>query len=109
MVMVAHALLLSAQQRTITGRVTTSEDGKPFPGASVRVVGSTAGVQTDAQGQFTLVVNAEAKSLEFYAIGYVRQTKAINAKKCSFINSLPILSHFTLIYGNTGNAWVSNK
>ncbi len=79
MVMVAHALLLSAQQRTITGRVTTSEDGKPFPGASVRVVGSTAGVQTDAQGQFTLVVNAEAKSLEFYAIGYVRQTKAINA------------------------------
>lgn len=62
-----------AQNRTITGTVTSKEDGLPIPGASVRVKGSTAGVSTGANGTFTLPVTSNATTLEFSSIGFGSQ------------------------------------
>ena len=53
-------LLLGVQvsfgQRTISGRITSSEDNTSIPGATVLVKGTTVGAITDSDGKYTLVV-----------------------------------------------------
>ena len=41
-------------QRQVTGTVIDSETGEPIPGASVKVQGTTLGVQTNIDGKFTI-------------------------------------------------------
>lgn len=43
-----------AQTRTVSGKVTSSEDGSPLPGVTVQVKGTNTGTQTDADGKFSL-------------------------------------------------------
>ncbi|MFV0266388.1 MAG: SusC/RagA family TonB-linked outer membrane protein, partial [Draconibacterium sp.] len=60
------------QQRVITGNV-TFEDGEPLPGVTVVVAGTNTGVITDANGRFSLSVDASAKSLIFSFVGMASQ------------------------------------
>ncbi|EDP72215.1 putative outer membrane protein, probably involved in nutrient binding [Flavobacteriales bacterium ALC-1] len=46
-----------AQEKTVTGTVTTASDGLPLPGASVLVKGTNKGQQTDFDGKYTIQVN----------------------------------------------------
>ncbi|WP_179008794.1 SusC/RagA family TonB-linked outer membrane protein [Winogradskyella forsetii] len=46
-----------AQEKTVTGTVTTAEDGLPLPGASVIVKGTSKGQQTDFDGKYAIQVN----------------------------------------------------
>jgi len=55
-------------QKTITG-VVVDEIGIPLPGASVVEVGTTNGVSTDFDGNYTISVD-ENSSLEFSFVGY---------------------------------------
>jgi len=64
-----------AQTHTVTGKVTDKEDGQPLPGVSVKVVGTTNGTQTGADGKFVLNVPDNAQ-LSFSFIGYTTQTVA---------------------------------
>ena len=63
-------LLLSSLlgQKKITG-VVVDEIGIPLPGASVVEVGTTNGVSTDFDGNYTIDVG-ENSSLEFSFVGY---------------------------------------
>ena len=62
---------LSAQRRTITGKVTDSKDGAPLPGVSVQPKGDLRnGTITANDGSFTLSVDANTKVLVFSIIGY---------------------------------------
>ena len=54
-------LLTMAQQRTVTGTV-TSTDGTPLADASVIVVGQKTGVRTAADGTFSINVPAKQPS-----------------------------------------------
>lgn len=47
-----------AQQKTVTGTVTTNSDGMPLPGANVIVKNTSRGVQTDFDGKYSIQVNA---------------------------------------------------
>jgi TonB-linked SusC/RagA family outer membrane protein len=58
-----------AQDRTVSGRVTASEDGSPLPGVNVIVKGTTVGTSTDADGKYTITVPANGSSLVFSFIG----------------------------------------
>lgn len=60
---------LWAQGRTITGKVTSAEDGSGLPGVNVVVKGTTVGTVTDADGNYTLSVPANAEALIFTFIG----------------------------------------
>lgn len=61
-----------AQERTITGKVTSSDDGTGLPGVNVLVKGTTNGTVTDAQGVYT--ISAQANSVIIFSfIGYVSQ------------------------------------
>lgn len=56
-------------QRTITGTVTSSEDGGGIPGATVMVKGTTIGVTTDLAGKYQIAVPETARVLVFQFIG----------------------------------------
>lgn len=60
---------LWAQDRTITGRVTSAEDGTGLPGVNVVVKGTTNGTVTDTDGIYTINGPGEA-ILVFSFIGY---------------------------------------
>ncbi|KAA9038174.1 SusC/RagA family TonB-linked outer membrane protein [Ginsengibacter hankyongi] len=57
-----------AQQRTVTGTV-TSTDGTPLADASVIVVGQKTGVRTDADGSFTINLPAKSHILQISYVG----------------------------------------
>lgn len=57
-------------QRTVSGKVTSSEDGSSLPGVNVVVVGSQQGSITDVDGNYTIQVT-DGTVLHFSYIGYV--------------------------------------
>ena len=65
-------------QSQVSGKVTSSEDGSPVIGASIKVAGTNTGTVTDIDGNFSLNAPANAK-LEVSYIGMV--SKAVKAGK----------------------------
>ncbi|WP_158798636.1 TonB-dependent receptor [Pedobacter sp. L105] len=68
-----------AQDRTISGRVTGSEDGRPLPGVTIRLKGAQSGTSTASDGRFSLKVPPGAKTLEFAFIGYLSQSRSVSS------------------------------
>lgn len=58
-----------AQSRTISGTVTSKEDGLPIPGVSVKIKGTTVGALTNAAGKYNLTAPIGA-TITFSFIGY---------------------------------------
>lgn len=67
----------SAQQKTVTGRV-TDEQGSPQPSVSVVIRGTTIGTSTNAQGTYSIRV-AEGQVLQFRFIGTVAVSRLVGA------------------------------
>jgi TonB-linked SusC/RagA family outer membrane protein len=59
--------VVTAQNKQISGTVTSAEDGLGMPGVSVVLKGTTVGASTDIDGQFSL----EAKSSDVLLISFV--------------------------------------
>jgi TonB-linked SusC/RagA family outer membrane protein len=59
----------SAQNRTVTGKVTAEEDGSPLPGVNVVIRGTTTGTVTDGSGNYTIEAPASGGVLVFSFIG----------------------------------------
>jgi len=62
-----------AQERVITGKVTSTEDGSGLPGVNVVVKGTTNGSVSDADGKYSLSVPTTGGSLVFSFIGMTTQ------------------------------------
>ena len=67
------------QQKSVTGKV-SDQSGVPIPGASVIVKGTTIGVATDNNGNFSLTLPSDAKTLVFSFVGMKTQELAIIGK-----------------------------
>jgi TonB-linked SusC/RagA family outer membrane protein len=67
----ALAFVLSAwaQERIITGKVTSAEDGSPLPGVNIVLKGTTTGATTDADGTYSIATSADG-ILVFSFIGF---------------------------------------
>lgn len=63
--------LIMAQDIQVSGKV-TGEDGSPLPGVSVVVKGSTTGIATDVNGDYSLTVPSDA-ILVFSSVGMQSQ------------------------------------
>ncbi len=63
------ALSTYAQNRTIAGRVTSSDDNAGLPGVSVTIKGRSTGTLTDASGNYRLTAGDDA-TLVFSFIGF---------------------------------------
>ncbi|HEY9045710.1 MAG TPA: TonB-dependent receptor [Ohtaekwangia sp.] len=81
LLLVAGMLFLTsyAQEKVISGKVTSAEDGSVLPGVNVLVKGTTNGTVTDENGSYTLSVGANA-TLVFTFIGYTSQEIEIGAR-----------------------------
>lgn len=62
-----------AQTRSVTGKVTGSDDGLPLPGVSILIKGTTQGAATDADGNYTLPGVSDNTVLIFRYLGYITQ------------------------------------
>ena len=72
-------LISYGQQQTVTGKITSAEDGQGIPGVSVAVKGTNKGTTTDVMGSYKIAVSEKAK-LTFSAIGYIAQEVEVGAK-----------------------------
>ena len=70
-----HAI---AQQITVTGKVTSAEDGLPIPGASVKVKGKSVASQTTPTGLYTIKANP-GDVLQFSYLGFVTKEQAASS------------------------------
>lgn len=61
-------------QTKVTGVVTSSEDGQPVTGVSVKVVGTNIGALTNVDGVFTITVPNQNSRLQFTYIGMLPKT-----------------------------------
>lgn len=68
-----------AQDRTVTGTVTSKGDGLPIPGVSVKVKGNSSGSITDGNGKFTIKVQSASTVLEFSSIGFTAVSRTVGA------------------------------
>ncbi|MDR2283793.1 MAG: SusC/RagA family TonB-linked outer membrane protein, partial [Sphingobacterium sp.] len=68
-----------AQNRQVSGKVTSVADGTPLSGVSVSVVGTSTAVQTDGGGNYTITVG-QAASLSFSFVGYSSQRISVGSK-----------------------------
>ena len=71
---------LWAQDRTISGTVSSDEDGSGLPGVNVILQGTTVGTTTDVNGSFSLDVPGDGGTLVFSFIGLASQEVAIGAR-----------------------------
>ena len=69
-----------AQQRTISGKVTSVEDGSSLPGVNVVLKGTTAGTVTDIDGNYSLSVSTSGGTLVFSFVGLQTEEVEIGAR-----------------------------
>ncbi len=62
-----------AQGRTVTGKVTSEEDGSAIPGVNVVLAGTSTGTVTDVNGAYNISVPEEGGVLQFSFIGLISE------------------------------------
>ncbi|HCW07609.1 MAG TPA: SusC/RagA family protein, partial [Cytophagales bacterium] len=68
-----------AQQRSVSGKVTSADDGSAIPGANILEKGTTNGTATDANGEFKLSVGDNAILVVSF-VGYKTQEVVVGAQ-----------------------------
>ena len=72
-------LQVNAQDKTVTGTVTSKADGLPLPGVTIRIKGAKHGTLTSANGKFSLAVPKGTAALDITYIGFLTQSVIIPA------------------------------
>ncbi|MFT6866791.1 MAG: TonB-linked SusC/RagA family outer membrane protein [Cyclobacteriaceae bacterium] len=67
-------------QRTVSGKITSAEDGDGIPGVNVVLKGTTTGTTTDLDGNYRLSVPEEGGTLIYSFIGLLAQETEIGAR-----------------------------
>ena len=75
---VGFAIAAQAQERTVSGTVTSDESNEGLPGVNVIVKGTTVGTVSDINGNYRLQVPEDAETLQFSFIGYITKETEIN-------------------------------
>lgn len=78
-VMVLLGVQVFAQDRMVTGKVTSSEDASGIPGASVSIKGTSKGTTTDADGNFKISVSSSSV-LVISSVGFNSQDVSVGNK-----------------------------
>lgn len=65
---------------SISGQVTSSENGEGLPGVNILVKGTSTGTITDVEGNYSLNVPSDAETLVFSSIGFNTTEVDINGQ-----------------------------
>ena len=82
--LLATCVQLRAQERTITGTATSSDDGVALPGVNVIVKGTLSGTVTDGNGKYSIRIPSTGSVLVFSFVGMEEQETTIGTQ--SLIN-----------------------
>ena len=102
---------VQAQDRTVTGTVTSEEEGA-LPGVNILVKGTSTGTVTDIEGNYRINVAGDDAVLVFSAVGYA--TEEVEVDNQSTVDMLMVpdiksLSEVVVVgYGNQERAKVSS-
>lgn len=77
-----------AQDRTISGKVTGSDDGLPLPQVTILVKGTTNGTATDMDGNYNITVPT-GSTLVYRYLGYVTQEIVVGSQTVINITLAP--------------------
>jgi len=78
---ITYNTAITSVSGSISGRVTSAEDGMPLPGVNVVVKGTTIGTVTDFDGLYSLTLPNNASELVFSFIGLLTQERTINGAR----------------------------
>ncbi len=85
---------VTQQEKTITGKVTSAEDGLPLAGVAVVIKGTTTGVSTDLNGNYSITVPSTEQTLVFSFLGMetfeapIQQRSTINVMMQSAVTEV---------------------
>lgn len=79
LVLFSTSYYVSAQNRTLTGKVSDSK-GTALPGVSIKVKGTTVGTTTNLDGRYTIDVPGNNSILVVTYIGYITQELPVNGR-----------------------------
>ncbi len=82
-------VLMPLQPQKIAGRVTDGNTGTPLPGVNVVIQGTTTGVTTDINGQYSITALDQNAVLIFSFIGYATQTVPVSGRADFNIKMIP--------------------
>lgn len=103
MVLLLLSLTAWAQERTVSGKVTSAEDGSAVPGVNVLEKGTSNGTTTDMDGNFKISVSSESSVLSFSFIGYTTQEVTVGNQtmiNIAFQSDITTLSEVVVVgYG----------
>ena len=80
-----------AQDKTVTGKVTSKDDGSTLPGVNIVVKGTTNGSVTDADGKYSIIASS-GSTLIISFIGFATQEIAVGERT---VIDIPLLSDIT--------------
>jgi TonB-linked SusC/RagA family outer membrane protein len=69
-----------AQERTVSGKVVSSEDQQPLPGVNIVLKGTTNGTTTNVNGEYKINVNGDPVTLIFSFVGFATQEVTVGAR-----------------------------
>ena len=94
-----------AQDRTVTGVVTSADDGSTLPGVNILIKGTTTGAITGADGSYSVSVPSSGGILVFSFIGFVTQEFEIGSRSAinvSLAEDIAQISEIIVVgYGTT--------
>jgi TonB-linked SusC/RagA family outer membrane protein len=93
--MLTTSFNLLAQERTVSGKVTSSEDASVLPGVNVVVKGTANGTVTDVNGKYSLNVTGSGVTLLFSFIGMQSQEVTIDERSVIDVRLLPDVRQLT--------------
>ena len=76
-----------AQDRTVTGKVTSADDGSGIPGVNILEKGTNNGTVSDSDGNFRVNVGSSA-TLVFSFVGFVTQEMAVGTQSSINVSML---------------------
>ncbi len=108
---IGSTILLFAQEITVSGKVTEDLTSTGIPGVNVSIKGTTRGVTTDTDGNYSISVPDQNTVLVFSFVGYVTQEVTVgNQTKINIILATDVktLSDVVVIgYGQAKKAEIS--
>ncbi len=78
------------KQLVVKGRVISEKEQEPIIGATVILEGTTLGVATDVEGEFSINVPKDAKTLVISSIGYAKYRFALNSNVFDKLNIIQL-------------------
>ena len=102
---------VQAQDLTVTGKVSSDEDGTGLPGVNIIVKGTTIGTTTDAEGNYRINLVQPEVTLIFSSIGYVSEEIEVNSRSViniSLIRDITALAEVVVVaFGEAEKATIT--